>query len=184
MTHRPVGSGVSFATSTTSAKSAAFSGRSNTLRIVATGANAFVAIGTEPTATLGDYCVPSGTSATLAIDNGSARVSGVTTGATTTYIDFPEGQASPFGIGDYVSLTASQQTYYNFVHGPVTEVFNTSNQGGYYSTRIGIATNTSGIATAFGDPDAILRNSIKVAAITDTGAGFLYTQQVQITGQA
>jgi hypothetical protein len=183
MTHRPVGSGVSFTTSTTSSKSAAFSGRTNTLRLVATGANAFVAIGTEPTATTGDYCIPSGTSATLAIDNGSARIVGVTTG-TTTYVDFPEGQASPFGIGDYVTLTASQQTYYNFTHAPVIQVFNTSNQGGYYSTRIGIATDTSGIATSFADPDATLRNSIKVAAITDSGAGILYTQQVQITGQA
>jgi hypothetical protein len=183
MTHRPVGSGVSFTTSTTSSKSAAFSGRTNTLRLVATGANAFVAIGTEPTATTSDYCIPSGTSATLAIDNGSARIVGVTTG-TTTYVDFPEGQASPFGIGDYVSLTASTQTYYNFTHYPVVQVYNTSNQGGYYSTRIGIATDTSGIATAFADPDATLRNSIKVAAITDTGSGTLYTQQVQITGQA
>lgn len=183
MTHRPVGSGISFTTSATSSKSTAFSGRSNTLRLVATGANAFVAIGTEPTATTGDYCILSGTSATLAIDNGSARIVGVTTG-TTTYVDFPEGQASPFGIGDYVTLTASQQTYYNFTHAPVIQVYNTSNQGGYYSTRIGIATDTSGIATSFADPDAILRNSIKVAAITDSGSGVLYTQQVQITGQA
>lgn len=183
MTHRPVGSGVSFTTSTSSTKSAAISGRSNTLRIVATGANAFVAIGTEPTATLNDYCIPSGTSATLAIDNGSARVVGVTTG-TTTYITFPEGQASPFGIGDYVTLTASNQTYYNFTHAPVIQVYNTANVDGYFSTRIGIATDTTGIATAFADPDATLRNSFKVAAITDAGTATLYTQQVQITGQA
>jgi len=184
MTHRPVGSGVSFVTSTTSSKSAAFSGRTNTLRVVATGANAFVAIGTEPTATSSDYCVPSGTSATLAIDNGSARIVGVTTGATVTYLTFPEGQSSPFGIGDYVTLTASSQSYYNFTHAPVVEVFNSSNYNGYYSSRIGVATNTSGIVTAFSDPDTILRNSIKVAAITDTGSGVLYTQQVQISGQA
>jgi hypothetical protein len=183
MAHRPVGSGVSFTTSTTSSKSSAISGRSNALRVVATGANAFVAIGTEPTATTGDYCVPAGTSATLAIDNGSARIVGVTTG-TTTYVTFPEGQASPFGIGDYVTLTVSNQTYYNFTHAPVIQVFNTSNYEGYFSTRIGIATDTSGIATAFSDPDAVLRNSFKVAAITDSGSGVLYTQQVQISGQA
>jgi hypothetical protein len=183
MAHRPVGSGVSFTTSTTSSKSSAISGRSNVLRVVATGANAFVAIGTEPTATTGDYCIPSGTSATIAIDNGSARIVGVTTG-TTTYITFPEGQASPFGIGDYVSLTASNQTYYNFTHAPVVQVFNSAGVDGYFSTRIGIATDTSGIATAFSDPDAVLRNSFKVAAITDSGSGVLYTQQVQISGQA
>jgi hypothetical protein len=183
MTHRPVASGISVAISTSSTKSSAFSGRSNVLRVVASGANAFVAIGTEPTATLSDYCIPSGTAATLAINNGSTRVVGVTTG-TTTYINFPEGQVSPFGIGDYVSLTTSNQTYYDFIHAPVIEVFNTSNYEGYFSTRIGIGTDTSGIATAFSDPDTILRNSIKVAAITDSGSGVLYTQQVQISGQA
>jgi len=183
MTHRPVGSGVSFTISTTTSQSNPISGRTNVLRLVATGANAFVAIGTEPSATKNDYCIPSGTSASLAIDNGSARVVGVTTGAT-TYISFPEGQSSPFGIGDRVTLTSSNQSYYNFTHAEVTEVFNSSNYEGYFSARIGIATNTSGIATAFSDPDAILRNSFKVAAITDADSGVLYTQQVQITGQA
>ena len=55
MTHRPVGSGVSFSTSTSSAKSAAFIGKSQALRLFATDSNAFVAIGTEPTATVNDY---------------------------------------------------------------------------------------------------------------------------------
>jgi hypothetical protein len=183
MTHRPVGSGVSFSTSTSSSKSAAISGKTTALRIVATDANAFVAIGTEPTATLNDYCVPAGTSAALAIDNGSAKVAGVTTG-TTTYITFPEGQASPFGVGDYVSLTNSVQDYYDFTHAPVTEVFTSASYDGYFSSRISIGTDTSGIATAFSDPDAILRNSFKVAAITDSGSGALYTQQVQISGVA
>ena len=183
MTHRPVGSGLSFATSTSSSKSAAFSGRSTALRMVATGANTFVAIGTEPTATTNDYCIPSGSSATLAIDNGSAKVVGVTTG-TTTYINFPEGQSSPFGIGDYVTLSSSVQDYYNFEHAPVTQVYNGSGYNGYFSSRIAIGTDTSGIVTAFSDPDAILRNSLKVAAITESGSGTLYTQQVQVTGVA
>ena len=59
MTHRPVGSGVSFSTSTTSAKSAAFIAKSQALRLFATaGVMPFVAIGTEPTATTNDYVVP------------------------------------------------------------------------------------------------------------------------------
>lgn len=186
MTHRPVGSGVSFSTSTSSAKSAAFIGKSQALRLFATDSNAFVAIGTEPTATLNDYAVPAGTTATIAIDNASVRVVGVTTG-TTTLIHFPEGQASPFGVGDYVSLVTSDnggQDYYDFTHQPVTAVSTGAGIDGYFSTRITVGTDTSGIATAFNDPDASLRNSIKVAAITDTGTGALYTQQVQISGAA
>ena len=186
MTHRPVGSGVSFSTSTTSAKSAAFIGKSQALRVFSAGANAFVAIGTEPTATTNDYVVPSGTTATIAINNGSARVVDVTRGAT-TFIHFPEGQASPFVVGDYVSLVTSDnggQDYYDFTHKPVTAVATSASVDGYFSTRITVGTDTSGIATAFSDPDASLRNSIKVAAITDAGAGTLHTQQVQISGAA
>ena len=179
MTHRPVGSGVSFSTSTSSAKSAAFIGKSQALRLFATDSNAFVAIGTEPTATVNDYVVPAGTTATIAINNGSARVVGV--------IHFPEGQASPFGVGEYVSLVTSDnggQDYYNFTHQPVTAVATGASFDGLFSTRITVGTDTSGIATAFNDPDASLRNSIKVAAITDQGTGALYTQQVQISGAA
>jgi len=186
MTHRPVGSGVSFSTSTSSSKSAAFTGKSQALRLFATDSNTFVAIGTEPTATVNDYAVPAGTTATIAINNGSARVVDVTRGAT-TFVHFPEGQASPFGVGDYVSLSTSDnggQDYYNFSHKPVTAVSTSANVDGFYSTRITVGTDTSGIATSFNDPDTSLRNSIKVAAITDQGTGALYTQQVQISGAA
>lgn len=183
MAHRPVGSGVSFGANGSSSKSAAFSGKTNTLRVVATGANAFVAIGTEPTATLNDYCVPANSAVTLAIDNGSARVVAITTG-TTTIIDFPEGQSSPFGVGDYVTLTSVSQPYYNFTHQPVISVNNTATYNGYFGTRVSIGTNTSGIVTAFADTSAELRNSMKVAAITEGGSAIIYTQQVQISGQA
>jgi hypothetical protein len=183
MTHRPVGSGVSIATSTTSAQSSAFTCQSNAIRLVASGAGAFVAIGTNPTATVSDYYIPANTHAVLALDIGSQRVVGVTTG-TTTIIDFPEGTGSPFDAGETVTLTASSQTYYNFTHATVASVDTSSGVSGYFSTRITLNTNTSGIVTAFNDPDTTLRKSLKVAARTDTGTGTLYAQQIQVTGQA
>jgi len=183
MTHRPVGSGVSIGATGSSSKSAAFSGKSTALRVVATGANAFVAIGTEPTATLNDYCVLANSAITIAIDNASAKVSGITTG-TATIIDFPEGTSSPFGVGDYVTLTSPSQSYYNFTHQPVISVNNTANYSGYFSSRITIGTTTSGIVTAFTDNSAELRNSMKIAAITEGGNATIYTQQIQISGQA
>ena len=76
------------------------------------------------------------------------------------------------------------QDYYDFTHKPVTAVSTSAGVDGYFSTRITVGTDTSGIATAFSDPDASLRNSVKVAAITDQGTGALYTQQVQISGAA
>lgn len=183
MAHRPVGAGSSIAINATSAQSSAFSVQSNVLRVVPVGAGAHVAIGTNPTATTADYYVPNGQAATLALTKASNRVVGVTTGTTTTII-FAEGTECPFGVGDYVSLTANGQSYYDFTHQPVISVDTTAGVGGYYQNRCSIGTNTSGIVTAFFSKDATLTNSLKVAARTDTGAGALYLQQVQVSGQA
>jgi hypothetical protein len=183
MTHRPVGAGSSIAINTTSSQSSSFSVQSNALRLVSVGAGAHVAIGTDPTATTANYYVPNGQPTSLSIASvASNSVSGITTGATTV-IDFFEGTASPFEPGDTVTLTSSGQPYYNFTHKTVLSVNRSSDRNGFFSERITIDTNTSGIATAF-STDASLRKSLKVAARTDSGNAVLYIQQVQITGQA
>jgi hypothetical protein len=179
--HKPVGLGSSIAiTSGTATTSSTLSVQSKVLRVVAT-AGAFVAIGTNPSASAIDYYVPSGGTATLALSPASQRVIGISTGTTTT-ITFPEGTGSPFVVGDYVTLTSVGQSYYNFTHQPVTAIDTTSGVAGYYSTRITVSTSTSGIVTAF-SADGDLRKSIKISAY-GTGAGSLYYQQVQIAGDA
>jgi len=184
MAHKPIGAGSSVAINTTSAKSSAFSVQSNVLRVVSVGAGAHIAIGTEPTATTANYYVPSGQSATLALTKASNRVVGITTG-TTTIVTFAEGTQCPFGVGDYVTLSGAQSYYDALItHQPVISVDTSSGVDGYHQTRCSIGTNTSGIATAFSGTDANLKNSLKLAARTDTGNAVLYLQQVQITGQA
>ena len=179
--HKPVGFGSSIAiTSGAATTSSTLSVQTKALRVVAT-AGAFIAIGTNPTASSTDYYVPAGGTAVLALSPASQRISGITTGATTTII-FPEGSGSPFVVGDYVTLTSVGQSYYNFTHQPVTAVDASSGVGGYYSTRITVSTSTSGIVTAF-STDGDLRDSIKISAY-GTGAGALYYQQVQIAGDA
>jgi hypothetical protein len=183
MAHRPVGAGSSFNfTAGAASTSSAFSVQSNVLRVVAVGGAAHVAIGTEPAATVSDYYIPSGQSATLALTKASNRVVGVTTG-TTTVVTVPEGTQVPFGVGDYVSLTALGQAYYNFTHVPVISVNTTSNVTGAYQTKMTVAYNSSGIVTAFNPSDAEVRLSQKISAY-GAGAGTLYFQQVQISGQA
>jgi len=183
MAHRPVGVGTSLTTSATSAMTTSFVVQSDVLRIVAVTAGAFVAIGTNPTATTSDYYIPAGSSATLAVTKASNRVVGVTTG-TTTIIDFPEGTQAPFGVGDWVTLTGANNSNYNFVHVPVLSVDTTSGVGGYYQSRITLNHNSSGIITAFSAPDARLSMSQRLAARTEATAGIVYAQQVQISGQA
>ena len=183
MAHRPVGAGISLTTSAVSGLTTSFSVQSDALRIVSVTAGAFVAIGTNPTATIADYYIPAGSSATLAMTKASNRVVGVTTG-TTTIIDFAEGTQSPFGVGDHVSLTGATESLYNFNHARVLSVNTSSSYDGYHQTRIVVDYNSSGILTAFSSKDATLRNSLRLSARTEGGSGVVYAQQVQISGQA
>jgi hypothetical protein len=181
MAHKPVGAGSSFAfTAGAASTSSAFSVQSNVLRVVAVGGAAHVLVDGNPSASNSDYYVPSGGTATLALTRASNRVVGVTTGSTTT-ITVPEGTQVPFGVGDYVTLSGS--TYHNFTHAEVLSVDTSSGVQGYHQTRMTVAYNSSGIATAFGASDASVTNSNKVSAY-GVGAGTLYYQQVQISGNA
>jgi hypothetical protein len=184
MAHRPVGAGISLATSATSGMTTSFTAKSDVVRVVAVAAGAFVAIGTNPTATSTDYYIPAGNSATLALTKASNRVVGIITGTTTT-IDCPEGTQSPFGIGDYVSLSGS--SFHNFSHVPVISVNVTSSVEGYFQKRFTVGYNSSGIVTAFDpsvSPGASVSLSYRLAAVTEGSAGVVYTQQVQISGMA
>ena len=194
MTLRPVGTGTSITTGTASQKSEPISGKSTAIRIFAGGQNTFVAIGTEPTATTNDFAIPTGTVGTLAFSNTSAKVASISTSTTYTIIDFPQGTASPFGVGDYVSLdlaAGSSQDYYNFTHKRVYAVYDSGNTAdayageNYFGNRI-IIENDYGrnISTSLIDNNTSLRASLKVAAITDSGSGKAYIQQVQISGDA
>ena len=181
MTHRPVGVGASFNFSAgTATTSTAFSVQSDTIRVVAVGAAAHIAVGGTPSATTADYYVPSGGTATLALTKASNRVAGVTTG-TTTIVDVPEGTQVPFGVGDYVTLSGS--LHHNFTHVQVLSVDTSSGVNGFFQTRMVVNYNSSGIVTAFSSPDASVTASNKVSAF-GSGAGVLYHQQVQITSEA
>jgi hypothetical protein len=181
MAHRPVGAGSSVAfTSGTATTSTAFSVQSSVIRVVAVGGGAHVAVGATPSATRSDYYVSSGTVETLALTKASNRVAGVTTGAT-TIINAPEGTQIPFGVGDYVTLTGS--TYHNFSHQKVLSIDTSSGVNGYFQVRMTVDYDSSGILTAFNDPDATITSSNKVS-VFGVGAGTLYYQQVQISGNA
>lgn len=184
MAHQPVGNGTSFSISATNAQSIAISHQSDTLRFVSVAAPSHVAIGTNPIATSDDYYIASGQEATISLGRPSSqRVVGITTGLSTT-IDFPEGTGSPFSIGDAVSLTVNGQSYYDFSHKIVNSVDTSSNISGYYNTKITIDHDSSGILTAFNSEYAELRGSFKIGAISASGSGTLYAQQVQISGVA
>ena len=186
MAHRAVGAGQSIALAGAAA-TATFKVQSSVMRVVANGAPAFVAIGTEPTATTSDYYVPAGGTATLALTISSQRVVNVIVGSATTLV-CPEGTQMPFVVGDRVTIQDSSDSNYDtkISNAQVTNVYHSSGRDGYFQTRIKVSADTSGISTAF-DPGchASLYRSNSVSAIPNGGAaGSLWIQQVQVSGDA
>ena len=179
---RPVGVNTTFATSTSSAQSVVFAHQTDALRIVAEGAGVHVAIGTNPTATVDDYYIPILDAEQLAIGPvATNRITGITTGTKTT-LDFAEGTASPFVIGDAVSLTVSGVSAFDFEHKIVSEVKGSSGVDGFFSTRIVVDYNSSSVTAVYDQNNwAQLRESFKVAVKTESGTGKVFIQQVQVS---
>ena len=180
---KAVGTGQVISTTNGSATASnAFNQQTDTLRVVAESAGCHVAIGANPTATTSDiYVGVSGGDEKISLGAVAAqRVVGVTTGAT-TIIDFPEGTGCPFAVGDAVSLTATGQSYYDFSHKTIASINNTADVHGYFSTRVVVSHNSSGIVTAFAADYAELRRSLKVSVITNASTGKAFIQQVQVS---
>ena len=191
MALQPVGSGSSIA-SGASASHAKFAHKTDVVRVYADGCTATVAVGNTAVASATDFIVPANHEPlTINIGRPSAqRVVGVTTTDTTVIVDFPEGTGSPFAVGSRVDLTVTGQSYYDDAVGfaTVSKVWSGSGRNGYFSTRITVDADTSGIVTAYSsDNYAELRNSFKVSALAKggaaTGKSTLYYQQVQISGE-
>jgi len=178
----PVDSAFTRTTNSGSQKSAAFAHKTDAIRIVAIGNDAYVSIGTEPDAGPTNFLVTVGEPEILSLGAPkNQRVVGITTGATTV-VSLPEGTGCPFNVGDTVSLTVTGQSYYDFSHQSITAV-NTGNRVDGYTPKVTISTNTTGIATALSpDSAATLRNSLKIAAEARTGSGSIHCQQVQNAG--
>ena len=187
MGHKPVGVNSSFPIASAANRRGVDKTlqQSDSLRVVAKGAGCHIAIGTLPTAAATNYYVHSGEAEVISLGTvKSNRVTGITTGATTT-IDFAEGTGSPFEVGDAVSLTVTGQSDYDFTHKIVSSVNTTSGVSGYFNTRIVVNHDSSADnpAALLSSSQAILRGSFMVAAYGD-GSGTLHYQQVQSSGGA
>ncbi len=192
MAHRTVGAGQSIALTGTATTSSAFKVQSNVLRIVATGGNAYVAIGTDPVATTSDYIVTTQGPESLAMLKQSQRVVGITKG-TTTVLQAPEGTTMPFNIGDRVTLdfegnTKNDSNWTTLIND--TKVVGKSRSagvGGDFSEKITVEANTAGVSTAFtptGNATLFMSNKVSVISPNPTAAAVVYIQQVQTTGSA
>ena len=186
MAHQPVGDTITLTTGTGSTRGQ-FTVQSDTLRVVPVSQNVHVAIGTTATATTTDYFVVAGSSATLNLGRASSsRVVGVATGAATV-ISLPEGMGNPFNIDDVLTISGiTGVTGFNTT-AKVLSIEEPRLQGGsaigVFNTKLTVdhdsrALNSDNAVTTTGQ----LRRTLTVAARTDSGAGKMYVQQVQISG--
>ena len=192
MAYRTVGAGQSIALTGTATTSTAFKVQSNVLRIVASGADAYVAIGTDPVATTTDFIVPSSEPESLAMLKMSQRVVSITKGATTT-LAAPEGTQMPFNIGDRVTLdfegdATNDSNYTTLIND--TKVVGKSRSagvGGDFEEKITVEANTAGVSTAFtptGNATLFMSNKVSVISPNSDANSVVQIQQVQTTGSA
>ena len=195
MAHRTVGVGQTIRLSGTATTSTAFKVQSNVLRIVASGANAYVAIGTDPVATATDYLVTSSQPETLAMLRMSQRVVSITKGSTTV-LAAPEGTQMPFNLGDRVTLDyeGDSTNDSNYTTGPnaISDVkvigkSRSAGVGGDFEEKITVEANTSGVSTAFtptGNATLFMSNKVSVISPNSDANSVVQIQQVQTTGSA
>ena len=184
MAHQPVGDTITLTTGTTSTRDQ-FTVQSDSLRVVPTGNNVHVAIGTTATAATTDYFVVAGESETLNLGRASSsRVVGVATGAATV-ISLPEGMGNPFNIDDVLTISGiTGVTGFNTTAKVVS--IQEARTIGYaqFGAKLTIDHDSRGLYAG----DAVVtagqaRRTLTVAARTDSGTGKMYVQQVQISGE-
>ena len=184
MAHQPVGDTITLTTGTTSTRDQ-FTVQSDSLRVVPTGNNVHVAIGTTATATTSDYFVPAGTSATLNLGRASSiGIAGITKGAATV-IKLPEGMGNPFNIDDVVTVSGiTGVTGFNTTAKVVS--IQEARTIGY--AQFGAKLTIDHDSQVLNSDNAVVtaasaRRQLAVSAVTDhTTAGQLFAQQVQISG--
>ena len=154
--------------------------KSGYIRVTPAGGDAFVEVGTTPTATDdSSIYVPQKTPIVFKEKVASSNIVGVTTSDHVTTFTFPTGMESPFAVGDTVEVTGT--TGFNTTSATVTQNippnYGTSGFDASQSGKVVIGVGSSDKATA--SITGELRKVVKVAV---RGSGKTHISEVQIVG--
>ena len=154
--------------------------KSGYLRVTPAGGDAFVEVGTDPTAADdSSIYVPVKTPTVFKEKVASSNIVGVTTADASTTFTFPTGMESPFAVGDTVEVTGT--TGFNTTSAVVTQNIEPNyGTSGFESSQsgkvsIGVGSSDKSTATITGE----LRKVVKVAV---RGSGKTHISEVQIVG--
>ena len=154
--------------------------KSGYLRITPAGGDAFVEIGTSPTAADdSSIYIPVKTPTVFKEKVASSNIVGVTTADASTTFTFPTGMESPFAVGDTIEVTGT--TGFNTTSATVTQNipanYGTSGFDASQSGKVVIGVGSSDKATA-----AITGELRRVVKVAVRATGKTHISEVQITG--
>ena len=154
--------------------------KSGYLRVTPAGGDAFVEVGTDPTAADdSSIYVPQKSPTVFKEKVASSNIVGVTTADASTTFTFPTGMESPFAVGDTIEVTGT--TGFNTTSATVTQNipanYGTSGFDASQSVKVVIGVGSSDKATA-----AITGELRRVVKVAVRASGKTHISEVQITG--
>ena len=154
--------------------------KSGYLRVTPAGGDAFVEVGTDPTAADdSSIYVPQKSPTVFKEKVASSNIVGVTTADASTTFTFPTGMESPFAVGDTIEVTGT--TGFNTTSATVTQNipanYGTSGCDASQSGKVVIGVGSSDKATA-----AITGELRRVVKVAVRASGKTHISEVQITG--
>ena len=154
--------------------------KSGYLRITPAGGDAFVEVGTDPTAADdSSIYVPQKSPIVFKEKVASSNIVGVTTADASTTFTFPTGMESPFAVGDTIEVTGT--TGFNTTSATVTQNipanYGSSGFDASQSGKVVIGVGSSDKATA-----AITGELRRVVKVAVRASGKTHISEVQITG--
>ena len=154
--------------------------KSGYLRVTPAGGDAFVEVGTDPTAADdSSIYVPQKSPTVFKEKVASSNIVGVTTADASTTFTFPTGMESPFAVGDTIEVTGT--TGFNTTSATVTQNipanYGSSGFDASQSGKVVIGVGSSDKATA-----AITGELRRVVKVAVRGSGKTHISEVQITG--
>jgi hypothetical protein len=147
--------------------------KSGYIRVSSASTGAYVAIGTDPIATINSYHLPTFGSEVIKQRIARQQIAGVTTG-TSTVVTFFQNAGHPFKIDDYVTIEGAPTTGINTAHNSIIEVTDSSVTLNFNSSSI-VNPNITG---------STLARSVKVAALSSAaGSDISIAEVVQLVSE-
>jgi len=148
------------------------------LRMTASGAGCHIAIkdgnNNAGVSSESSFLIPENTSEIIKERVARQKISGITTGSTTT-VSFGENFGNPFIVGDHVSILGSQHTGINTSFAQVLSKTDSSIVLDFNSTAVGGALTVT---------NAVAARCVKIEVFPEANNAHLHVAEVQIASQA